>query len=69
MLTLTAPDGSAVRIDAMRVVRARRTISGERGGENKMRKPELIGKKFSWSLSRSMRSQPSSKPTYRHLPA
>jgi hypothetical protein len=35
MLTLTAPDGSAVRIDAVRIVRARRTISGERGGENK----------------------------------
>ena len=35
MLTLIAPDGSAVRIDAVRIVRARRTISGERGGENK----------------------------------
>lgn len=34
MLTLTAPDGSTVRIDAMRVVRVRRAISGERGGEN-----------------------------------
>jgi hypothetical protein len=34
MLTLTAPDGSAVRIDAARVVRARRTVSGESGGDN-----------------------------------
>ena len=34
MLTLTAPDGSTVRIDAARVVRARRTVSGGRGREN-----------------------------------
>jgi hypothetical protein len=33
MITLTAPDGTAVSIDAELVVRARRTISGERGGE------------------------------------
>jgi hypothetical protein len=60
MLTLTAPDGSAVRIAQFPASAAAKT---------KMRKPELIGKKFSWSLSRSMRSQPSSKPTCRHLPA
>jgi hypothetical protein len=35
MLTLTASDSSAVRIDAMHFVRARRAISGERGGDNK----------------------------------
>ncbi len=29
MITLTAPDGSSVKIDGKRVVRARRTISGE----------------------------------------
>jgi hypothetical protein len=29
MMTLTAPDGSSVEIDEKRVVRARRTISGE----------------------------------------
>jgi hypothetical protein len=29
MITLTAPDGSSVKIDEKRVVRARRTISGE----------------------------------------
>jgi hypothetical protein len=34
MLTFTAPDGSAVTIDAELVVRARRTISGERDEEN-----------------------------------
>jgi hypothetical protein len=41
MLTLTAPDGSAARIDATRVVRARRTISGERGGDNKNAKTRV----------------------------
>src|SRR4051794_17691670 len=34
MITLTAPDGSSVRVDAAHVVRARRTISGERSGED-----------------------------------
>lgn len=34
MIKLTAPDGSTVKIDAASVVRARRTISGERGGDN-----------------------------------
>ncbi|WP_050385881.1 hypothetical protein [Bradyrhizobium pachyrhizi] len=34
MVTLTATDGSRVDIDAAEVVRARRTISGERGGDN-----------------------------------
>ena len=29
MITLTAPDGSRVKIDGKRVLRARRTISGE----------------------------------------
>jgi len=34
MITLTAPDGSQVSIDAKLVLRARRTISGENSDEN-----------------------------------
>lgn len=34
MVTLTAPDGTGVNIDAAEVIRARRTVSGERGGDN-----------------------------------
>ena len=34
MLTFTAPDGSDVNIEAAEIIRARRTISGERGGDN-----------------------------------
>lgn len=33
MITLTAPDGTAISIDPKRVVRARRTTSGEKGDE------------------------------------
>ena len=34
MLTFTAPDGSAANIVAAEIFRARRTISGERSGDN-----------------------------------
>ncbi|WP_316176323.1 hypothetical protein [Bradyrhizobium sp. SZCCHNRI1073] len=34
MVTLTAPDGSRVEINAADVIRARRTVSGERDDEN-----------------------------------
>lgn len=34
MITLTAPDGSRVKINGKLVVRARRTVSGEYGGDN-----------------------------------
>jgi hypothetical protein len=34
MIEFTAPDGSKVSVDGKRVVRARRTLDGERGNEN-----------------------------------
>jgi len=34
LITLTAPNDTAVTIDGRRVVRARRTVAGERGGAN-----------------------------------
>ena len=35
MITLTAPDGSKVKLDGKLVVRARRAVVGERGGDNR----------------------------------
>jgi hypothetical protein len=34
MAKFTAPDGSSLTVDGTRVIRARRTIAGERGDEN-----------------------------------